>query len=185
VVGFLGRLSPGKGITQLLAAAAALRESGIVFRFIGDGPLRGEVETALRRPELSHVEFIGWADADVIVQSLNDFRLLVLPSESEGLPGSVLEAMACGTPVLATAVGAIPDVIQHNVTGFILPDQEPATIARSIQEALNHPDLVAIAKRGQQLVFESYSLSAATREWRDILDRLVPIKPAMRGAPGR
>ena len=81
VVGFVGRLSPGKGILQLLAAAESLHGSGITFEIIGDGPLRGEVEALLQRPNMQHVKFLGWTDAEAIVRHLNGFRLLVLPSE--------------------------------------------------------------------------------------------------------
>ncbi len=172
VVGFMGRLAAAKGVPALLDAAAALHGRGISIRLIGDGPLRDEVAAAIRHPGLSHVELLGWAGDDTVVARLNEFALMVLPTELEGMPNAVLEAMACGTPVLATAVGGIPDVITHGVTGFILPDRDPNTIAHAIVSALAHPDRAVIARRGQQLVTQRYSLAASAEKWRRILDEL-------------
>ncbi len=172
IVGFVGRLSTGKGIRELLEAAASMRGHGISFVVVGDGPLREEIREALRRPELAHVELVGWAAQDELVAHLNRFRLLVLPSASEGLPNVVLEAMACGTPVLATPVGGIPDLITHEVTGFILDDCEPLTIERGIRFALDHSDLAEIAERGRQHVLARYSRGAAGERWRLLLQAL-------------
>lgn len=173
LVGFVGRLSQGKGIMALLEAAALLRDSGIRFQIVGDGPLRAEIERALRDPDLAHVELLGWCDDAAVVERFNQYRLLVLPSDSEGLPNVVLEALACGTPALATAVGGIPDVVHHELTGFILPDRDPATIAKSVSIALRRPDLAAIGQRGRQHVLHNYSLAASADKWRALLEDLL------------
>lgn len=169
VVGFVGRLSTGKGILPLLDAAAALEARGIGFVVVGDGPLREQIAGMLCRPDLSHVALMGWADETTLVERLNELRLLVLPSDSEGLPNIVLEAMACGTAVLATPVGGLPDLIWHEVTGYCLSGRDAATIAESIYEALNDPDLPDVAERGRRHVTAHYSLAAATEKWRTLL----------------
>lgn len=171
-VGFVGRLNPEKGIMPLLEAAALLHKSGITFQIVGDGPLREKIEAAHERAELSHLELVGWVNSDSLVEYLNRFRLLVLPTENEGVPNVVLEAMACGTPVLATGVDGIPDLIEHQVTGFILPNREPKTIAQAIIDALNCQRLAEVAKNGRKHVIKGYSLPAISKQWAGILTEL-------------
>jgi glycosyltransferase involved in cell wall biosynthesis len=168
-VGFVGRLNPEKGIMQLIAAAASMHGSGISFKIIGDGPLKGKIQEALKYPELSHVELVGWVDSSALIEHLNSFRLLVMPTSNEGVPNVLLETMACGTPVLATAVDGIPDLVHHNVTGFMLLNREPATIAQAIYDALHHTELDAIAKRGREHIMNHYSLPAISLKWHFIL----------------
>ncbi|HQK83554.1 MAG TPA: glycosyltransferase family 4 protein, partial [Atribacter sp.] len=79
-------------------------------------------------------------------------------------------AMACGTPVLATPVGAIPEVIQDGVTGFIMENNTPECIARNVMRALNHPDLEGIAERGRQYVEKNYSFKETLKRWENILE---------------
>jgi len=94
---------------------------------------------------------------------------LVLPSYTEGLPNIMLEAMACGTPVLATPVGAIPDVIRDGKTGFIMEDNSPKCIAENVVRALEHPDLEEIAEAGRRFVEEEFTFERAVEKWRGIL----------------
>jgi glycosyltransferase involved in cell wall biosynthesis len=173
LVGYVGRLSAGKGVGALVDAAAALRDSGVCFEIVGDGPLRGEIELLLQRPELSHVSLMGWADSTVLVERLNQYRLLVLPTDSEGLPNIILEAMACGTPVLATPVGGIPDAVKDRMTGFVLSDTDPRTIAHGIKLALAAPELLDIANQGRQHVISRYSLKASSANWQQLLSNLL------------
>jgi len=98
------------------------------------------------------VMFTGWVPHEELPKYLNDIKLYVLPSYSEGLPKATLEAMACGTPVLVTPVGGIPDVIKDGKTGFITEDNSSECIARNIIRALSHPNLDQSARMGQLLL---------------------------------
>lgn len=107
-----------------------------------------------------------------MVAYLGRLKLLVLPSFGEGLPKTILEAMACGTPVLATAVGGIADVIKDGETGFILESTSPECIAQGIVKALQRPDLAAVAERARKLVLDEYTLGATQGKWSQALGRI-------------
>jgi glycosyltransferase involved in cell wall biosynthesis len=94
-------------------------------------------------------------------------RLLVLPSYTEGLPNIMLEAMACGTPVLAT-----PDVIIDGKTGFIMENNSPECIAENVIRALNSPDLERIAEERRQFVEENFSFESTVTRWKEVLEEI-------------
>ncbi|MFC1994375.1 glycosyltransferase, partial [Chloroflexota bacterium] len=104
---------------------------------------------------------------------LNDLKLLILPSYSEGLPKSVIEAMACGTPVLATSVGGIPDVIKDGETGFIMEDNSPETIAQNVVRALNNPNLEQITQNARKLVEQEYSCEIIVGKYKQALEMVI------------
>jgi glycosyltransferase involved in cell wall biosynthesis len=84
----------------------------------------------------------------------------------------MLEAMACGTPILASPVGAIPDLIKDGETGFIMADNSPECIARNIIRALNHPYLEKIADNGRALVEKEFTFEKAVERYRELLNSL-------------
>jgi glycosyltransferase involved in cell wall biosynthesis len=175
LIGYIGRLSEEKGVLNYIGAIPDLLqwEDGIEFFIGGDGELRDKVEAYLNEANLnSKVRFTGWIPHDELPKYLNELRLLVLPSYTEGLPNIMLEAMACGTPVLATPVGAIPDIIKDGETGFIMKDNLPECIASNVIRALNYPNLEGIAKNARALVEREYTYEAAVERYREILNTL-------------
>lgn len=99
----------------------------------GDGELKESIAASLQEQGVTaRVELPGWISHDDLPRYLNQLRLLVLPSYTEGLPNIMLEAMACGTPVLATPVGAIPDVIIDGRTGFVMDNMTPWTLRSTL-----------------------------------------------------
>lgn len=99
-------------------------------------------------------------------------KLFVLSSYTEGLPYTILEAMASGTPVLATPVGAIPDVIKDGETGFIMENNSPECIAKNVIRALEHPNPEEIIKNARALVEKKFTHKAAVERYRKILENL-------------
>jgi glycosyltransferase involved in cell wall biosynthesis len=170
VVGFLGRIDEEKGI-RTLATAVELLPEDITFRFVGDGDLLPWLREQLSEEvETGKVEITGWVDHDRIPAELNRIRLLVMPSSpTEGLPTTILESLACGTPVYATPVSGIPDVINDGKTGFLMEESDPDHLCEDIVNILSRNDLAEIGANGRRLVNENYTLEAATNRYREIL----------------
>lgn len=175
VVGYVGRLSPDKGIVNFVEAVPEIVEASPDVRFlvVGDGELQNRIEQYVRESNLNDkVRLVGRVSHDEVPVYLNQLKLLVIPSYSEGLPNVILEAMACGTPVLTTPVGSVPDIITGGETGFIMENNSPECIARNVIRALNHPKLEKIAQNARALVEKKYTYQAAVERYRDILASL-------------
>src|SRR5205823_13173952 len=106
---------------------------------VGEGPGRPAVATDIRRLPAERAELVG-ARRDV-PELLAAADLFVLSSRSEGLPISVLEAMAAGLPVVATNVGGMPEVVVNGETGFLVPPAEPRALAEAVGRLLLDPEL--------------------------------------------
>ena len=170
VVGFLGRLDEEKGIRELAEVARTLPDD-VTFRFIGDGDLRGWLESELAAEiESGAVEMAGWVHHDEVPAELNRLALLVLPSQpTEGLPTTILEALACGTPVYASPVSGVPDVVRDEETGFLIDSRDPAALRVGIEEILARDDLSELSANGRELIETEYSFEAACDRYREIL----------------
>ena len=170
LIGYIGRLSQEKGISSFMEATPKVvaTTDGVTFLIVGAGQLRPQVEEHANKSN-NKVRFVGWIPHDELPEYLNKLKLLVLPSYTEGLPNIMLEAMACGTPVLATPVGATPDIIKDGDTGFIMESNSPECIAENIVRALNHPDLEQIARNARALVEREFTYEAAVERYRNIL----------------
>lgn len=169
-VGFLGRLDEEKGVRTLARAVTELPDD-VAFAFVGDGDLRGWLEDELA-PEIDagRVELRGWVPHEEVPAELSRLRLLVLPSSpTEGLPTTILESLACGTPVYATPVSGVPDVVRDGETGFLAASRDPAEIAAAVAGILDRDDLADVSARGRELVEEEYSFEAAVGRYRRIL----------------
>ena len=175
LIGYIGRLSGEKGVRNFVEALPLILNNQKNLRvFIGgDGPLNESIEEFLQANSLTdHVDNPGWISHEDLPRYLNQLRLLIIPSYTEGLPNILLEAMACGTPVLATPVGAIPDVIKDGETGFILEDNSPECIARNVARVLGSPHLEVIAKNGQRFVEENFVFGKTRETWKKIINDL-------------
>jgi len=175
LIGYIGRLSGEKGVQHFAQALPAILSDWQDLRVLigGDGELKESIEASLQEGGVTiHVDLPGWIAHDDLPSYLNQIRLLVLPSYTEGLPNIMLEAMACGTPVLATPVGAIPDVIIDGKTGFIMGNNSPECIAENVIRALNSPDLERIAENGRRFVEENFTFECVVERWKEVLEEI-------------
>lgn len=175
LIGYIGRLSPEKGIQHFVSALPDILDShNDLHIFIGgDGQLRKIIEEKIVETKIfDQVDLPGWISHDDLPKYLKQLRLLVLPSYTEGLPNIMLEAMACGTPVLATSVGAIPEVIRDNETGFIMKNNSPEYITENVMRALNSSKLEQIAEAGRRFVEKEYTFEKIFLRWKHLIDEI-------------
>ena len=159
VIGFIGRFSEEKGILNFVKAMPLIlkKRSDVGFLICGDGPLKTTIIEYLRKNSLQEkVDFHGWINHQELPRYFSNIRLLVMPSNTEGLPNIMLEAMACSTPVLATKVGAIPSVITDSVNGLLMESNSPECISQNVLRALNCRCLDEIAQNALVLVHKEF-----------------------------
>ncbi len=141
---YAGRVGPRKGLADLLEAARLLSADGIDFRvrLAGSGPLEQELRAQVRRSGLQgRVELLGHiGDRSTLLELYRSATVYVQPSHYEGLPTSLLEAMSCATPCIATRVSGHPDVIEDGRNGWLVPAHDPITLARAMKRALLEPE---------------------------------------------
>jgi glycosyltransferase involved in cell wall biosynthesis len=175
LIGYIGRLSEEKGVREFLESLPAIinhrRDLHVLIG--GDGPLQEVIGVFLQEKKLTdHVKIAGWISHDQLPDFLNKLQLLVIPSFTEGLPNIMLEAMACGTPVAATSVGAIPDSIKDGETGFIMENNSPECIFAHIIRALEDPNREKIVMNAKKMVEKEFSFENTVRQWRRILSEI-------------
>ena len=171
IVGYIGRVVEGKGLMNFVKAVPLImrEHEDVEFLIGGDGDLFDEIKRIMDDKDYK-ITLPGWIPEEEIPDYLNELKLLVLPTDAEGLPTIILEAMACGTPVLATSVGGVLDVIKDGETGFILENNSPECIVKNIIRALEHPNLEKIVKNARKLIEEKYTYEAAVERYRKILE---------------
>lgn len=137
---FVGSLTPEKRVDRLLAwVAGAMRERpDLRLWLVGDGPLRGELERLAGALGLAgNVAFAGASER--VGDYLATADLLLLASDTEGMPGAVVEAAAAGVPAVATAVGGVPECVEDGVTGRLVDPADEAAGAAAVAELLGDP----------------------------------------------
>lgn len=161
LVGIVARLVPIKRHEDFLAAAAAVvrRLSACRFLVVGDGELRDSLKARVRALGLDgRVHFLGWRGD--LPRLYADLDLVVLTSASEGLPVSLIEAMAAARPVVATRVGGVPDLVEDGVTGLLVPPGDPGALAEAIVALLADPERRRhMGEAGRKRVYPAFSAS--------------------------
>jgi glycosyltransferase involved in cell wall biosynthesis len=167
VIGAIGRLSEIKQQHLLIRAfaqiAAATPPAHLVI--VGDGPLRQELEQLSNQLNVApRVHFVGYQPQPEKFLAIMD--IFGLTSRSEGMPLSVLEAWASGVPVVASAVGGLPELIGATGAGVLFPSGDPIALAARLAELLSDPQTRSkFAARGREVVRESFSASRMSEEY--------------------
>lgn len=163
VIGYLGRLVPEKGLMTLVAALARIQHLRWRCVLVGSGPLEGTLRAAIAAAGLEHrVVLPGYVAHTEAPNWMSMFDVLALPSETqanwkEQFGRVIVEANACGTPVVGTRCGEIPNVIGHTGGGVVVPEANPEELAAALQQLVEQPSLrEELGDRGRAVVAREY-----------------------------
>lgn len=135
-----GRLSPEKGLDNLLRGVVSLKENGVDFilLLVGDGPEKIRLQSLTSELNLkNHVRFIGEMDHKKIPALMSLADIFCLPSIREGWPNVVVEALGCGTPVVASKVGGVPEILRSPDYGIMVPPMDVNALGKALLNTLN------------------------------------------------
>ncbi|WP_036171747.1 TIGR03088 family PEP-CTERM/XrtA system glycosyltransferase [Massilia sp. 9096] len=183
VIGTVGRVQDVKDHATLVHAFAMLRERlpqhahRLRLAIAGDGPLRPALAAQVEQAGLADLVWLAGARSD-IAAIMQRFSVFALSSIAEGTPVTLLEAMACGLPIVSTRVGGIPDLVPEGVAGALVPAQDPAALAAALAPYVTDP---ALAQRqgaaARQRIEQRYSIQAMLSAYLSLYDRLTGVKP--------
>lgn len=179
LIGTVGRLEEVKDQSNLLEAFIELLKTPKVFNkdvkliLVGDGSLRKKIQ---KRIEVAGIEDKVWLAGarDKIAEIMNLMTIFVLPSLAEGISNTILEAMACGLPVIATNVGGNAELIKDGQTGFIVPASDPHAIKEKILQYIEAPDL--LQEHGQSArrrIKEKFSITKMVQSYSEVYIKLL------------
>jgi teichuronic acid biosynthesis glycosyltransferase TuaC len=152
IVLFIGNLLRVKGPEYLLQAVSHISSADFLLYIVGDGMLRDNLQTQAEQLGISaRCVFVGTRPHDEIASWLSAVDCLVLSSVSEGFPTIIAEAMMCRVPVVATAVGGIPEVVKHGRTGLLVQPRDPVSLGEAICSALqNDTNIQMMVNRAEE-----------------------------------
>ncbi|MEW6581797.1 MAG: glycosyltransferase family 4 protein [Actinomycetota bacterium] len=178
IISYVGKLVPRKGVDTLIEAMGILARRDAPLPLLvaaGIGEMRDAMEARARGLGVAHrVRFLGKVPHDRVPLVISAGDVFVLPSLSEGLPTVVCEAMACGRPVVATAVDGTPEIVRDGETGFLVPPTDPDALAAALARVLDDPALAARMSFAADLIArERYTWDANARDMQRIYSSLV------------
>ncbi len=163
---FVGRLSKEKGIDVMLRAWE--RNPGVQLKIAGDGPLADMVKSAVTR--LSNVEWLGRLPGDEILNLMGQAGCLIFPSVwYEGLPKTIVESLAKGTPIIASKIGSMIDLVDHARTGLHVPPGDADALAQAVRSLFAYPQtLAAMRVAAREEFLSKYTPSENYRQLMEI-----------------
>lgn len=164
---FTGRLNGQKNLPCLLQALVPLRKRAWTLTLVGDGPDRAMLERAARSMGLAdRVRFAGWTDRDALPDVLRRADIYVFPSIQEGMPNTVLEAMACGLPVVACRIEGCEELVRHGETGLLIPPDDAPALTDAVARLLDDAELRRrMGREGRRVVEREYTWRATAEQY--------------------
>jgi len=174
---FVGRLdSNRKGVSFLLQAFQRLSDEKLPCKLtiIGDGPYRSRLEQLAEDLNLNNIEFLGHIPNAQLPIHYNHADIFVLPSCAEGMSNVILEAMACGLPVVATNVGGNPELVQNGETGFLVPPENVDALYDSLVKLLSDKNLrERMGRSGRKTVEEFFTWDKIAEDYHKLYESIL------------
>ncbi len=169
---YTGRLAWNKGLIDLVNAAKIVLEkrADVSFILTGEGPIGNELRKMVLNMGIeAKFSFRRYLSLSQLIDAYQSATVFVFPTYYEGLPTSVLEAMACGAPVITTPVGGIPELVHDRQNGVLVPAHDPDAIATAILNLLNDNRLrLRMGETARETIVQSY-------DWEKLIDKVVDL----------
>jgi glycosyltransferase involved in cell wall biosynthesis len=181
---FVGRLSVEKGVRTLLEAWKALPEFRL--KVAGDGPMRAQLEEQARRDGVN-VEFMGRLERSHVAEVVGAASVAIVPSQwFEGFPMVVVEAFACGTPVIASRLGSLAEIVREGVNGRLFTAGDPRALSTAVRAMFDAPEALRQMRKNAREEFDArYSAEAGFRALMEIYQRAAQGLPQRASLPDR
>jgi glycosyltransferase involved in cell wall biosynthesis len=172
---FFGRLSKEKGVDTLLKAASAAANQFDELHFIGRGELESKIDNANKNgPLAGKVIRTEWLSVSDLIKRITTSTLAVLPSFEESFGNAIVEAMACGIPVITTNAGSIPEIITQHKNGIMIEPGNSHQLSSEIENLLNNPEKRrSLGKSARETVVSKYSWESTAKRYLSIYSDLL------------
>jgi glycosyltransferase involved in cell wall biosynthesis len=177
IVGTIAHLYPEKGIEYLIEAAKILNHElritnyELIFIVIGEGAERKKLEKLIRKYRLEN-NFFLLGEIKEASRYLETFDIFVLPSVKEGFPYTVLEALAAGTPIIASQIGGVSEIIENKKNGLLIPKEDPQVLAQKIFFLINNPEIAQRLTEKAKESIKNFSLEKMIKKTENIYFQL-------------
>lgn len=175
----VGRVSDEKGVSTLIKAWRQLPRT-CTLRVVGDGPARAKLQSEAAANGFSNITFLGQQPRQRVIEAMKGARFVVFPSELyENLPLTIIEAFACGTPVLASRLGAMSEIVEEGRTGRFFSAGNADELARVAAQAWEQPEqLRAMGKQARREYEDKYTAAANLQQLTEIYRGVIARRPA-------
>jgi glycosyltransferase involved in cell wall biosynthesis len=172
---FVGRLVYQKGLDILVKVLGELKSTPWKLKLVGDGPHRPVLESLADDLGIAdRIEFMGWLSREAMSHQYEDANLFVFPSRHEGMPNAVLEAMACGLPVVASHIAGNEELVLPEKTGLLVPPEDPLALRNALESLLLNPERgIQMGEAGRRLVEEHYTWDHMAKQYLSLIQGIV------------
>ncbi len=175
---FVGRLNAFKNVEMLLEAASRVKANGLddfELQLVGEGERRSNLERlAVEKGLTKHIRFFGWVDRAELVELYRQADLFVTATTWEGMPNTVLEAMACGLPVVGTRASGLGELVREGVNGYLVDLNDTATLADRLMALIDNPyERQRMGKESRKIAEREFAWDTIAEQYAAIYQRIM------------